>query len=102
MDRREKDRRDYQDKKNEGWKIDKTFNLSHAASVLGLAICVLTFYIKNETRISALELAMTYQQNIAIDTKKDNAQQISQLTVKVDKMTDKIDDMTKLLYSKNK
>lgn len=80
------------------WSFDKKINFAHITSLLMLASAILTVYIRQDTRVTSLEIAVTYQKGVndqlkesQKDIKTDTTLAINEVKTSVDKLSMKID-----------
>lgn len=83
---------------NDAFSLDKRVTISGVVAVVMLAASLLGVYIKTNERISAMEIALTYQKGVndqlkesQRDIKADTATAIGEVKVSVDKLSTKID-----------
>lgn len=86
------------EEKTQNWSWDKKVNFAHITSVLMLAGAILGVYIRQDTRITSLEIAVTYQKGVndqlkesQKDLKGDTSQAINEVKGSIDKLSNKID-----------
>lgn len=80
------------------WSLDRKVTIAGVVSVLMLAASILGVYIRQDTRITSMEIALTYQKGVndqlkesQKDIKTDTSAAISDVKGSIDKLSNKID-----------
>lgn len=80
------------------WSLDRKVTVAGVVSVLMLAASILGVYIRQDTRITSMEIALTYQKGVndqlkesQKDIKTDTTLAINEVKTSVDKLSVKID-----------
>lgn len=84
--------------KQENWSLDRKVTVAGVVAVLMLAASILGVYIRQDTRITSMEIAITYQKGVndqlkesQKDLKGDTSQAINEVKGSIDKLSNKID-----------
>lgn len=82
------------------WSLDRKVTVAGVVSVLMLAASILGVYIRQDTRITSMEIALTYQKGVndqlkesQKDIKTDTTLAINEVKTSVDKLSVKIDKL---------
>lgn len=82
------------------WSLDRKVTGAGIAAVLALAASILSVYIRQDTRITSVEIAVTYQKGVndqlkenQKDIKTDTTIAINEVKGSVDKLSNKIDKL---------
>jgi hypothetical protein len=82
------------------WSLDRKVTVAGVVAVLMLAASILGVYIRQDTRITSMEIALTYQKGVndqlkesQKDIKVDTARSIDEVKGSIDKLSNKIDKL---------
>lgn len=82
------------------WSLDRKVTGAGIVAVLALAASILSVYIRQDTRITSVEIAVTYQKGVndqlkenQKDIKTDTTVAINEVKGSVDKLSNKIDKL---------
>lgn len=85
---------------NNLWSLDRKVTVAGVVAVLMLAASILGVYIRQDTRITSMEIALTYQKGVndqlkesQKDIKTDTTLAINEVKTSVDKLSVKIDKL---------
>ncbi len=86
--------------KEENWSLDRKVTIAGVVAVLMLAGSLLGVYVKTNERISAMEIALTYQKGVndqlkesQKDIRADTTKSIDEVKSSIDKLGNKIDKL---------
>lgn len=82
------------------WTLDRRVTAAGVVAVLMLAASILGVYIRQDTRITSMEIALTYQKGVndqlkesQKDIRKDTSKSIDEVKSSIDKLSNKIDKL---------
>lgn len=88
------------DTRQEIWSLDRKVTVAGVVSVLMLAASILGVYIRQDTRITSMEIALTYQKGVndqlkesQKDIRADTSKSIDEVKSSIDKLSNKIDKL---------
>lgn len=80
------------------WSLDRKVTVAGVVSVIMLSASILGVYIRQDTRITSMEIALTYQKGVndqlkesQKDIKTDTTAAVNEVKASIDRMNNKID-----------